>query len=265
MRTLAIVACVLALWLASAPAHAQTRVELLGTWPDGAAVTLHHGQNFYLHLRYTSDQPVHIWARPYFNGKQANAGSNPSRIYPAGSGEALGWFFLSAPGTAVDEVRISVGDGSPRNTAVVLTFPVWVENSDGIAAAGPKPEWVDRLRASDKAAQDADYQKTMNTPPSLGEELFFGGFMLTMFSLGIAGLMWPAWGLWRWRGGWRLAAAVPAAIMAFVVLRLLVGTAFDPTSHNLWPFEIIMAGGLSFLVMLVLAIVRKVAGPGRTA
>ncbi|MDE2466474.1 MAG: hypothetical protein KGO02_22595 [Alphaproteobacteria bacterium] len=40
-----------------------------------------------------SDQPVHIWARPYFQGKPTKAGSNPSRVYPAGNGEALGWFF----------------------------------------------------------------------------------------------------------------------------------------------------------------------------
>lgn len=57
--------------------------------------------------------------------------------------------------------------------------------------------------------------------------------MLVMLSLGIAGLTWPAWGRWRWHGGWRLAAAVPAAIMAFVVLRLFIGAAFDSTSHNL--------------------------------
>jgi hypothetical protein len=251
--------------LAIHDAHAETHVKVLGTWPTGDTVTLAGNQTFYVHMAYTSDQPVRIWARPYFNGKEANAGSNPSRVYPAGSGEALGWFFLSDPGTAVDEVRIRVGDGSPRNTSVVLTYPVWVESGGGSTAAGPEPAWVDSLRAADKAAQDADYQKTMNTPPSVGEELFFGGFMLAMFSLGIAGLTWPAWGLWRWRGGWRLAAAVPAAIMAFVVLRLLIGTAFDPTSHNLWPFEIIMAGGLSFIIMLVLAIVRKLAGPGRTA
>lgn len=43
-------------------------------------------------------------------------------------------------------------------------------------------------------------------------------------------------GLWRWRGGWRIAAA-PAMVMSFVVLRIVVDTARDPTSRNLWPFE----------------------------
>jgi hypothetical protein len=34
-----------------------------------------------------------------------------------------------------------------------------------------------------------------------------------------------------------LAAAVPAAVMA----RVVVDTARDPTSHNLWPFEVVIA------------------------
>jgi hypothetical protein len=34
-----------------------------------------------------------------------------------------------------------------------------------------------------------------------------------------------------------LAAAVPAAVMA----RVVVDTTRDPTSHNLWPFELVIA------------------------
>ena len=34
-----------------------------------------------------------------------------------------------------------------------------------------------------------------------------------------------------------LAAAVPAAVMA----RVVVDTSRDPTSHNLWPFEVVIA------------------------
>ena len=80
---------------------------------------------------------------------------------------------------------------------------------------------------------------------------------------GLVGFAAPAWGLWRWRGGWRIAAAVPAAVMAVVVLRIAAGTAIDPTSHNLWPFEVLQAGALSLLVMLALWIARKAMGAGR--
>jgi hypothetical protein len=242
--------------LAFHPAQAQTQVQVLGTWPAGDSVTLGRHQTFYLHLQYTTDQPTHIWARPYFKGEPAKAGSNPSRVYPAGSGEALGWFFLD-PGAQVDEVQIRVGDGSINGTHAVATLPITVTTDGQPTPSGSPPAWVTTLRAADKAAQDADYQKAMNTPMTGGDIAFFSGFMLAMMALGLIGIAWPAWGLWRWRGGWRIAAAVPAAVMAFVVLRILAGTAIDPTSHNLWPFEIVMWGGLSCFAMLLLGIAHK--------
>ena len=47
--------------------------------------------------------------------------------------------------------------------------------------------------------------------------------------------------------------------MSFVVLRIIIDTARDPTSHNLWPFEIIMWGGGIFLFMVALKLVRRVS------
>jgi hypothetical protein len=57
-----------------------------------------------------------------------------------------------------------------------------------------------------------------------------------------------------------LAATLPAALMGFVVLRLIVGVSRDPTSHNLWPFEILITGALSVLLMGMLWLLRKVSG-----
>lgn len=36
--------------------------------------------------------------------------------------------------------------------------------------------------------------------------------------------------------------AVGAMILAAVMARVVVDTATDPTSHNLWPFELVLAG-----------------------
>jgi len=244
-------------------ARATTEVKVIGTDPAGDAVTLGRNQNFYLHLSYTSDQPVQIWAQPYFEGKPARAGSNTSRTYPAGSGEALGWFFLTRPGAQVDEVRIKAGDGSIAGTPVVATYPVSVTGDAEAAQATPLPAWVSSLAAADKAAQRADYEKRMSTPSSAGDVVLFSGFMLMMWVLGLIGFAAPAWGLWRWRRGWRWVAAVPMLVMGFVVLRLVIDIARDPTSHNLWPFEIAIWGGLSAGWMFVMAIVRKRSGAGR--
>lgn len=263
MRVLAMLACMAMAMLAFHPARAQTHVQVLETWPVGDAVTLGKGQNFYLHLGYASDQPVRIWARPYFQGKPASAGSNSSRTYPAGSGEALGWFFLFDPGTQVDEVRIRAGDGSYNRTPVVATYPVSIVGGDEPAQGTPQPAWVANLSTVDEAASRAAYEKRMNTPPSAGDVALFSGFMLAMIAFGLLSFAWPAWGLWRWRDGWRIAAAAPILVMGFVVLRIAIDTARDPTSHNLWPFEVVMWGVLGCGWMMALALARKLAGAKR--
>jgi hypothetical protein len=61
----------------------------------------------------------------------------------------------------------------------------------------------------------------------------------------------------RWQGGWRLAAALPAAWVAFVVLRIVVGASLDPTSHNLWPFEILYASLASLVLIGLVALAKR--------
>ncbi len=243
-------------------ARAATSVHVIETDPSGDTVTLGRNQNFYLRIGYHTDQPVGIWTEPYFQGQPAHAGSNPSATY-SGDGEALGWFFLMNPGDQVDEVRIRVGDGSTNGTQVLASYPVQVTAGDQSAAAHTEPTWVVEMNKQNAAAQRAAYEQRMNTPPTAGSMLLFSGFMLAMCVIGLLGFAAPAWGLWRWRGGWRLAAVVPAAMMAFVVLRVMIDTAVDPTSHNLWPFEILQTGLLSVAVMLGLLIAQKIAGARR--
>lgn len=266
LRLLAALVCA-ALFLFSfhdARAQSQVRVELLGTWPAGDAVTLHRNETFYLHLRYTSDQPVHIWVQPYFEGKPVKAGSNTSRAYPAGSGEALGWFFLWDPGAQVDEVKITAGDGSRNGTPVVATFPLAVTAGDEPATESPQPAWLVNLRAAEAAAQQADDQRAANAPTTASDIVIVYGFLAAVLAAILFGVVAPAWCLWRWRGGWRIAAALPVAVMAFVILRIIVDTTRDSTSHNLWPFEILQAGAISAALVLLLVIARRLTGAGRT-
>src|SRR5687767_13494459 len=108
------------LWLAALAgvqsASAATTVDVLDTEPARRTVTLGSGQTFFMRVAYSTDTPVRIWARPYFEGREVNAGSNPSHLYE-GEGEALAWFFfLGEPGQQVDEIRISAGDGSSAGT-----------------------------------------------------------------------------------------------------------------------------------------------------
>lgn len=100
----------------------------------------------------------------------------------------------------------------------------------------------------------------MSEPWSAGDALFFGAIGLTVCTIGLLGVALPFWALRRWHGGWRVAAAVPAATMLFVVMRIAVGVSIDPTSHNLWPFEVLQTALLSAAVVGVLMLARRVTG-----
>ncbi|MFH0342975.1 MAG: hypothetical protein ACHBNF_12780 [Chromatiales bacterium] len=52
----------------------------------------------------------------------------------------------------------------------------------------------------------------------------------------------------------------PTAIVGFVVLRILIDTAGDPTSHNLWPFEILIFGTGALVIIGVLKMARRLMG-----
>ncbi len=257
----AIVMALVVPWLA-APACATTSVQVLATDPPGDTVTLGRNQNFYLRLGFNTDEPVHIWTQPFFHGAPVAVGSNPSSSY-TGSGEALGWFFFMQPGSEVDEIRIRAGDGTDRGTQVVATFPVQITADDVPVAATSEAAWVPVLREREQTAQRQAYEQRKNTSLSTGDSLLFSGFMLLALGVGLAGFGAPAWALLRWQGAWRVAAMLPAALMAFVVLRLLMDTSRDPTSHNLWPFEILIFGAASVAAMLVLWGLRKFAAGRR--
>lgn len=252
-----------ALGLAGQARSAPT-VRVLETWPAGDRVTLARNQNFNLRLAYSSDQPVGIWVRPYFRGKPADAGTSPSPRY-TGDGEMLAWFFLMQPGVEVDEIRITAGDGGVRSTPVVATHVVHIVGGSEPSVGETPPAWVTDMRAQARLAEQRAAEARGQTPVSAGDVALFNGFMLAMLGLGLLGFAGPAWMFLRWRGGWRIAAAVPAIMMTFVVLRIVVGVARDPTSHNLWPFEILMAGAMSAGVTGLLALVRKLTGAGQAA
>ena len=235
-------------------AHAELLVKVVATDPS-AETTLGRDESFYVRIQYTSDEPITIWARPFFNGKEVSAKSNASFPH-SGSGYALGWFELNGP-LRVDEVRIRIG-GKSRGEFVAASYPV------KIIDATPEPRtrepWVDEMLREEQIAQKQAYDKRMNEPISFGSQILMSGFMLLMLGVLIAGFAVPAWALWKWQGGWRVAAAVPVVLMGFVVLRIVWGTSRDPTSHNLWPFEILIFGAVSLAIMVTLVVARRFIG-----
>jgi hypothetical protein len=237
-------------------AQAELLVKVVATDPT-AETTLGRDETFYVRIEFASDEPISIWARPYFKGKQVNAKSNASFPH-SGSGYALGWFELIGP-AEVDEVRIIVG-GKSRREFVAASYPVKIIGSTATPELRTRAPWVDEMRREEQVAQKQAYEKRMNEPITFGSQILMSGFMLLMLGVLISGFAAPAWALWKWRGGWRIAAAVPAVLMAFVVLRIIFGVSRDPTSHNLWPFEILIYGVVSLAIMGALVIARRFIG-----
>lgn len=242
--------------LGPAQVLAGTTVEVLDTFPRGSSVTLDRNQNYYLRIGYQSDETVRIWARPYFRGQPVQAGTNPSGLY-AGSGEMLGWFFMMQPGDEVDEIRIRAGDGSENGTQAVASYRVHIVAADQPAAPHAEPAWVVDLKQRAAAEQQADYERRMSEPVSPGTTALMAVFVFVVLGAGIAGIGLPILAMRRWHGSWRVAAAVPLVVMAFVLLRIVFGAMRDPTSHNLWPFEILQVAALSLVTMAALWFARK--------
>lgn len=58
-----------------------------------------------------------------------------------------------------------------------------------------------------------------------------------------------------------LALVLPAsALLAVVAVRIVIDTALDPTSHNLWPFEIVIASFLGGIAALVGGLIGSLIG-----
>jgi hypothetical protein len=250
-----------ALVLAGGPAASEPTVRVVATDPVPEA-TLGRDESFYLRIEFATDEPVSIWARPYFQGKPVARAKSNASFRHTGTGHALGWFSLDQA-DAVDEVRIVLGGGTPYREWVVASLPVRLVGTGQPAAERGKPAWVGELLAQEEEKSRRAYEQRMSEPISAGESVLMSGFMLAVLGLLVGSVVAPAWALWKWRGGWRLAAALPAGVIGFVILRIIVDTARDPTSHNLWPFEILIWGSLSLAAMGVLALVRRLAGGHR--
>ncbi len=66
-------------------------------------------------------------------------------------------------------------------------------------------------------------------------------------------------------GGWRKAALLPLVALGLAAANIVVGTAIDPTSHNLWPFEIVMVSAVGVAWLGLLGLVRAAAAPSPAA
>src|SRR3546814_15021715 len=87
--------------------------------------------------------------------------------------------------------------------------------------------------------------------------------MATVFGLALFGLVAPIWCFRRWRGGWRIAAAIPMVGMVLFVAFLLLTAVFNPDSLGLLPLVVLMAAVPCSVDIVVLFVARKLTGAAR--
>lgn len=64
-----------------------------------------------------------------------------------------------------------------------------------------------------------------------------------------------------WNGAWRIIALMPLAGFIIHVAALFFAIMREPTSHNLWPFEIILTSFLGWSVLLCFYLIRAMFCP----
>ncbi len=253
-RTLALIVAL----AVAPPLSAATQVDIGDVRPADGSV-LAPDTSVYVLMNYETDTSVRLWVRPYAGGTAvAQALSNTSAEY-SGSGQALGWFALREPGI-VDEIRIIAGGGDPYREWQVTSLPIWIEWKTGGATATARPAWVAELQQQQAELNAAAARQRASEPAGASDMLLFSGFAVLVVGVLVGGIVLPIRSALRWRGGWRIAAFAPLGLMAFVVLRIVVDTALDPTSHNLWPFELLMYGAVALVIVGVLTIARRILG-----
>lgn len=247
-------------------------VQLLETHPAQPA-TLANGHTLNLRIRVESPtaQDVHIVEVRSRGAKVGWYATSGIEAVPAGGGETVLFTFLQPKegDVHVDEIVVKTtekGAGAttsdPAGEAHVLpvdaTWTVATGTDDSV-----DPAWVTEHRAQASAHRAAARAAEPKTG-ILGHLLFFAGSLLFVV-LVIAAYWLPIRWIRRWQGGWRLAAAVCLVPITLSIVNITLGLMSDPTSHNLFPFEIAIAGAIAYGMMIVVRIAHAIAAGRNTA
>ncbi len=86
-------------------------------------------------------------------------------------------------------------------------------------------------------------------------------FMLVVLSAVVVFAAVEIWVLRKWKGAWRVGAAVPGVAFCLVAANLVLNLSADPASHNMWPFELLGWSVIGLVLLAVLGLARLVINP----
>lgn len=250
-------------------AHAAT-VRLLEAHPPLPA-TLANGHALNLRVRVDAPTAQDVFILEARSGGRrvtwfATSGIEP---VPAPGGEAVLFVFLQPKegDVHVDEIVLKTTEAGlastrdpPGETHVIPVDVTWTVATGTATSAAPA--WLTEHRAQATARRAA---ARAAAPPSgpLENFLWFAGSILFV-ALAIGAVWLPIRWMRRWHGGWRVAAAACLVPVPLAIANIVLGLISDPSSHNLFPFEIAMAGAVAYGLMIVVGIAH-VASVGRNS
>ena len=253
-----LLACLLALCSAATQAaDLQVDATLVETDPASPAV-LYGNDNVYVRFHYVSNAPVSIWVTPYSNGQKVGAITSGSPPYPAGEGEGFA-FFACNQACRVDSIHFQAAPQGSGYPSIDQSAPVdfaW----DGAPGRWHTPAtWVKPFQDKEAQRQKQVYDAYMAQPlgaSGVATIIVFGAMLLGALSVCV---IWPLYGLIKWRGKWRWLAVAPLALTLLKTLGISADLARDPTSHNLLPFEYLVIGVIVAPYMLLVWLLRRAA------
>jgi hypothetical protein len=237
------------LWLsASTPAAAAARIQVIETDPGSPAV-LGSWHRFNVRISYVSDEPIRVHGQAFLNGRKVTSTTSGSPVYPPGSGEGLFWFAYTEP-ARVDRVVLTAYPARGQTTLAEAALDVelrWTGQKTAPAAAA---DWVRRMDAEAERRQREAYEAYMNQPTPAWQWALFFALMWSPIAYLVAQVV----ALRRFQGGWFMAALVPLAPMAVVLVYTL--SAFLAGS-NLFPLVLIFTSPIAFLYLMGLVVLRR--------
>lgn len=245
-------------------------LTVLATHPDTEAM-LRSAEAFYIQYKIQSTVPVGVRPEGYYRGKPLPLANSGERKLPAGGGTDVAFVFLfPKQPVQMDELRLVITEAGRRRPIAAVSVPVHLAWS---ASAAPStrstPDWVREWNAKrdheSKAQVDAQPMRA-DSPSTTATVVLMAGLGLIVLALAVGGLVLPIIAFLKWEGGWRWLALAPAPLLGFVILRIVIDGRVDPTSHNLWPFEILIWGVPSVLylgLLWFLRLPRRVSGETR--
>lgn len=240
---------VIAIAFAAGLAGAADPLQVAATDPASPAV-LGYWEDFYLRIGYTADRPIRVRAEAFSAGRQVTEITSGSPLYAAGTGEAFFWLAYTRA-QHVDMLEITATDDRTGSTVAQMSVPVdltWtgVQSTTHRAPA----DWVTRMQAEESRREKAAFAAHMNPPIPWGTSLIFFAVMWSIPGYFILQIVL----LWRLRGGWRKAVAVPVvpmlAVIAYTIFAYLDGS-------NIFPLVLIFTAPLALIYLLVIVGVRR--------